>query len=460
MQIYDQAIILTVDRERRVYLDGALAVEGKRIAAVGPRTALEQAYPDVPRIHCQGNILMPGLINTHMHLAQCILRGMADDMPLLPWLTQRIWPVQGGYTPEQYLASARVGMAEMLLSGTTTFVESMTAGHYGMEGLVDAVERSGMRGMLSRIVMQPREGMLLPPSMTEGIDAGFAAALEAKKRYDHSADGRIQIWLGPRWTAMFSQELMARVARYMDEYGFRTTLHYAEEKSDVAAIRAATGLTPAQFLHSSGAARPEMLLVHCTALPQGDEALLAEDGVSVSYCPGSNMKTAMGLNRAWDMLRAGVNVTFGTDAPACDNNSDLFLAMRLGCLLQKHEQRDPTVLSAEQAIEMCTIGAARAIGLDREIGSLEPGKRADFIEVSLRQPRLCPLNNPASAIVYGATGDAVKTVVVDGKTLVREHALLSMDLGQVLEDAHRTAAEMRRKLGISRQDLTRWPLCE
>ncbi len=450
---------------------------------------------------------MPGLINTHTHLAQCILRGMADDMPLLPWLTQRIWPVQGGYTPEQYLASARVGMAEMLLRGTTTFVESMTAGHYGMEGLVDAVEHSGMHGMLSRIVMQPREGMLLPPSMTEGIDAGFAAALEAKKRYDHSADGRIQIWLGPRWTAMFSQELMARVARYMDEYGFRTTLHYAEEKSDVAAIRAATGLTPAQFLHSSGAARPEMLLVHCTALPQGDEALLAEesdvaairaatgltpaqflhssgaarpemllvhctalpqgdeallaeDGVSVSYCPGSNMKTAMGLNRAWDMLRAGVNVTFGTDAPACDNNSDLFLAMRLGCLLQKHEQRDPTVLSAEQAIEMCTIGAARAIGLDREIGSLEPGKRADFIEVSLRQPRLCPLNNPASAIVYGAMGDAVKTVVVDGKTLVREHALLSMDLGQVLEDAHRTAAEMRRKLGISRQDLTRWPLCE
>ena len=460
MHIYDHAIILTVDEKRRVYLDGALAVEGSRIAAVGTRAALEQAYPNVPRIHCQGNILMPGLINTHMHLAQCMLRGMADDMPLLPWLTQRIWPVQGGYTPEQYLASARIGMAEMLLNGTTTFVESMAASHYGMEGLVEAVEQSGMRGMISKIVMQPHKGMLLPPSMTEGFDASFEAALEAKKRYDHSADGRIQIWLGPRWTAMFSQELMERVSRYMNEYGFRATLHYAESPEDVAAIQAATGLTPAEFLRAKGAAKKEMLLVHCTALPQGDEALLAEDGVSVSYCPGSNMKTAMGFSRAWDMLQAGVNVTFGTDAPACDNNADLFLAMRLGCLLQKHEAKDPTVLSAEQAIEMCTIGAAKAIGMEREIGSLEPGKRADFIEVAVQRPRLCPLNNPASAIAYGATGDAVKTVVVNGNTLVRDHKLMSMDLGRVLEDAQKTAGEMRKLLGISQQDLTRWTLCE
>lgn len=460
MLLYHNAVILTVDEKRRILMDGAMLINGSRIEDIGSSKAILEKYPDAERIDCEQNIMAPGLINTHMHLAQCLLRGLSDDMPLIPWLTERIWPFQGSYTDKTYLASARLGMADMLLNGTTTFVESMVASHYGMEGLVEAVDRSGMRGILSKIVMEPLPGMLLPQSMTETWEQSFGNALDAYRRWDHTADDRIRIWLGPRWTGMYNERLMDEVGRYMQEYGFYTTLHFAESSEDVETIKEATGLMPAQFLRKKGLSRKEMMLIHCTWLPACDDELLAEDGVSVAYCPISNMKLALGTCRAYDLQQAGVNMTIGTDAPAVDNNSDMFLAMRFGSYLQRFLKSKPDILRAEEMVEMATINAAKAIGMEASIGSLEIGKKADFILVDAHAPRLYPVPNPVSAFVYAATGENVKTVVVDGKTLVRERKLLSMDLPRVLEDAHRVQKEICVKLNLPQSALSEWPLNE
>lgn len=446
MKLYLHATVMTVDPQRRVIADGGVCVDGNILAAVGERGELRARYPGAEVVDCAGGILMPGLINTHVHTAQCLLRGMADDMRLMPWLIGRIWPGQGTYDNETYLHSARLAMAEMLLSGTTAFVEPMFAHHYGLEGMAAAVEESGMRAVIAKIVMKPRPGMLLPSSMTEPFDLSFQRALAAKAQYDGAYDGRLRIWLGPRWTAMFDPELMDRVADFMREEGFYTTLHYAESPEDVAAIRDATGLSPGGFLRRAGLPGDRLLLVHCTDLPQGDEAVLGELGASLAYCAPTNMKGALGLCRARDIQRAGVNVTMGTDA--CDTGNDLFLSLRQGALLQKHVTGDPEAFSARDVIAMATINAARAIGQEDSIGSLEPGKRADFILINCDSPCMRPVNSPESAVAYAATGADVGIVAVDGRELVRDGQLVSMDLPRILTDAQRTADALRRRLGL------------
>lgn len=454
--LYTHADIITVDEKRSVIRDGALLVDDTVIAAVGKTDELLKLYPDAEVCDCAGCIMMPGLVNAHIHLAQNILKCLADDMELFPWLTDRIWPIQGAYTPERFLASARLSMAEMLLGGTTTFVESMTVKHYGIESLAEAVGESGMRGMLAKVVMEPLPGQALPPSMTEEKEESFAIALAAKKRYDGAFGDRVRIWLGPRWTGMFNDSLMRDVVRYMDEYGFYTTIHYAEEEPDVKAIFEATGMTPAAYLRSRGAARKETLLIHCTALPEGDEELLAEDGVSVAYCPAANMKGAIGVCRAYDMAKAGVNVALGTDAQACDNNADMLLSMRFGSLIQKYMKMDPTAVPAEQIIEMATINGAKAIGMADQIGSLEAGKKADFILIDTKRARMRPMPNPVAAAAYTATGDCVKTVVIDGKVVVRDRKLLTMDEGELILEAEEVRKEMCREAGIDADTLTTW----
>lgn len=447
MKLYLHATVLTMDPGRRVIADGGVCVDGGVLAAVGDSGELCARYPQAEVADCAGGILMPGLINTHVHTAQCLLRGMADDLHLTPWLTDRIWPGQGAYDGETYLHSARLAMAEMLLSGTTAFVEPMFAHHYGLPGMAEAVGEAGMRAVIAKIVMKPRAGMLLPASMAEPFDLSFERALAAKKQCDGAHNGRLRIWLGPRWTAMFDRTLMDRVAACMREEGFYTTLHYAESSEDVAAIADATGVTPGQFLRQAGLPGERLLLVHCTHLPQGDESMLGEMGASVAYCAPTNMKGALGLCRARDMQRAGVNVTFGTDA--CDTGNDLFSSLRQGALLQKHVTGDPQAFSAWDSLAMATINAARAIGMGDSIGSLEPGKRADFIFIGCDSPRMRPVNSPENVVAYTATGADVKTVVVDGRELVQEGRLVSMNLPRILADAQRTADVLRRRLELA-----------
>lgn len=449
MQLYENARILTVDRRRTVYPDGAVAVEAGRIADVGPAARLRKAYPGAQRVDCRGGILLPGLINTHIHLAQCLARGMADELPLFPdWLQGRIWPLQASYSPEEFLVSARVGLCEMLKTGTTTFVETMLAQHYGLDGLVEEVERSGMRGMLSKIVMDDTIPNALPKGMTESRDASLASAIDYYKKYHGAAGGRIGIWLGPRWTGLFDPHLLFDLAQVMGEYGMHTDIHYAETAEDVQAIFDATGMTPAQYLQKTGLAGKNTVAIHGTAFPREDYRILAETGTSVAHCPVANMAIALGYCDAPGMLAQGVNVSLGTDAMACNNNADIFLEMRGASLLHRHTKGDTRALPAWDILEMATIRGARALGLEEEIGSLEVGKRADFILVDTDKIKFAPDLNPVSSVVYSANGADVSLVVVDGRVLCRGGALLTLDEERCMAKAKELGRKKAEQLSL------------
>ena len=460
MKLYYNATILTVNKRRDIWQPGALLTCGNRIADIGESEILRQRFPEAQQIDCKGNILLPGLINTHIHLAQCLGRGIADDLDVLTWLTKRVWPMQCNLTPELFLTGAKLNIAEMLLGGTTTFVDPMVLGRYGIEGYVNAVLESGMRGMLARVVMEPLPGSLLPKEMTETKEDSFREAISAFENWNNVGDGRVGIWIAPRWTAMFNERLMEDVRKVMDQYGFMSTLHYAETDEDVTTIKKETGMTPGEFLRAKGLSRKEMMLVHCVKLPGSDDKLLAEDGVSLAYCTIGNMKLAMGNCRAYELKKAGVNVTIGTDATACDNNSDMLLAMRMTSIVQKNLADDPTVMSAEEILEMATINSARALDLEEEIGSLEVGKKADFILIDTYKPRLRPAPNPVSAVVFAASSEDVAMTVVDGKILVKDSKLLTFDVPDLIDEADAVMQDMRARLNIGRSDLTSWHYCD
>ncbi len=443
MKLYHGCTVITMDADRRVLPEGAVLVKGDRIAEVGPAHELAARYPEAQQQSCPGQVLLPGLINTHVHTAQCLARGFADDMEIMPWLQTRVWPLIGNYTEQQFLASARLNIAEMLLAGTTTFVDPMFAGRYGMAGMVQAIEESGIRGCIGKIVMEPLAGSSLHPGLVETWEASFGGALQAHQQWQGAAGGRVEIWLAPRWTAMFNQRLLDEVRRYMDAYGMRMTIHYAESPEDVADIAGATGCSPAEFLVQKGLARPETLLVHCTYLPRADDAILARQAVSVAYCPNSTIKTGMGLCRAYELHQAGVNVSMGTDAAACNNNNDLFMEMRFGSMIQKHVYQNATLFPAQEMLELATIHGAKAIGKEQELGSIEVGKEADFVLVDTRKPRLLPMPSPVSSMVFAATGADVSAVVIAGKTIVENGRLLTMDTAQVMRDAETALAQLR-----------------
>jgi cytosine/adenosine deaminase-related metal-dependent hydrolase len=458
LQVYHNATVVTMDAKRRIFEKGALAVSGTRILDVGREEEVLSKYGNAKRIDVEGDILLPGLINSHMHLAQTMIRGLADDLPLTTWLGERIWAIQASYSAEEAKTSAELGIAEMLLSGTTTFVESMIAHNYGIDGIAEAVESSGIRAALSKVVMEPLQGTILPDGLRETKEGSFEEARSAHERWHGKNDGRIMVWLGPRWTGSFNPPLLETVKRTMDELGMRATMHFAESTEDVEAIRKETGLTSVEFLEKMGLARPEMLLVHCVCLEDKDIDILAQTGISVAHCPVSNMKIGMGYCRVLDLIDKGVNVTIGSDAAACNNNCDVFLDMKEAAMLHKHENRSSTALPAERVLEMVTINAARAMGLEDEIGSLEPGKKADFIVVDIHKPWLTPSPNPVSTLVYTATGQDVKMVVVNGEIVVQDRNLLTMDVPSLLDKTARTVERIMARIGIKRTDLPSWPI--
>ena len=440
MILYDNALIIPVDPAHSVIRNGALAVDGDTIADVGTSLALRHKYPNVKIVDMKGDILLPGLINTHLHLAQSLLRGMADELPLFPdWLQGRIWPMQASYTPEEFLVSARLALCEILKTGTTTFVEPMMAAHYGMDNLVNELTRVGIRGVISKIVMDNRIPNSLPAGMTEEREASFRAAIDAFERYEGAANGRVHIWFGPRWTGIFDPTLFSEIAGYMREYGMHTDVHYAEDVNDVAAIREGSGgLTPAEYLVKTGLAGPDLMVIHGPFFPESDYHILAETGTQFSHCPISAMQGSLGYCDVVSLRKTGVNVSLGTDAMACSNNADLFLDMRVAALLQRLHYHDATVIKAWDILEMATICGARAIGEEDRIGSLEKGKKADFIVLDTHQIKFAPDANPVSNVVYSAVGNDVCLTVVDGKVLydAQNGGLQTLDEEGCIHDAN------------------------
>jgi len=460
MMIYEHGTLITVDPQRRIIADGALAVQNKRLVAVDTTRALYDRFPGEPRVDLKGKVVTPGLVNTHVHLAQAMIRGCADDMELLDWLGKRVWVLQGNYTEEDGRASAELCILEMLKSGTTAFVESMLAERYGFDGIAGVVLRSGIRAALSKIVMDvgtyASKDSWMHPGMVEDRETSLRNTLAMYDKWNGAGDGRLAVWFGPRTPGGVTPELYREISALARERDMGITVHLAEVQADRIFLKEKYGQTPAQYAESVGLVGPRVLLVHTVWMDANDIQILARTHTNVAHNPASNAKLASGIAPVSEMLTAGVNVTLGTDGGPSDNTYDLVRDMRLASYLQKARTLNPLVTPAEAVLEMATINGARALGWDKEIGSLEVGKQADFVAFDFDKPHLTPSMNPVSTLVCAATGADVDMVVIAGQVVVRNGRALTLDEGRIVHEARERAATVWKRAGIP--DKPVWPV--
>lgn len=458
--LFTNATVITMNASRDIITDGAVAVNGNRIVAVGKSAELLAQFGGEEVVDVGGKLIIPGLIDTHVHVAQALIRGCADDMALIQWLCERVWVLQGNFTEDDGYVSARLCIAEMLKSGTTTFLESMLAHRYGFDGIARAVEESGIRACLAGIVMDigtyATQSNSMHPGMVESRETSLFGVLDMHSKWEGAADDRIHVWFGPRTPGGVTSELYREMSDYARQRNMGITMHLAEVEADKIYLQEKFGLSPVYYAESVGLLGPKTVLVHMVWLNQADIDKLAETGTHVSHNPSSNSKLASGVCKVPQMLASGVNVALGCDGGPSNNDYDMIREMKLAAILHKAVSNDPLIVPAETVLEMATINGARALGLGDEIGSLEVGKKADLVVIDLNRLHTTPSINPVSTLVYAATGGEVDMVVVDGQIVVEQGQLLTMDEEEVMEQARSHATALYHRAGI---DISpRWPV--
>ena len=458
--IFENATIITMNPRREIITHGAVAVSGKVIAAVGKAGELVERFPEKQRINCNGNVLLPGLIDTHVHTAQAMLRGCADDLGLLDWLFKRVWVLQGSYSAEDGRASAALCALEMIKSGATAFIEAMLAERYGIDGVAEVLLQSGMRAAIGKIVMDRpsyavSENQMHPGMVEDGV-ASVQNTLAAFERWNGAGDGKLQIWFGPRTPGGVTPSLYDEISRLAKARGMGITIHLSEVREDIDYAVSQGFRTPTEFALAHGLLGPRSVLAHCVWTDAGDWRILAETGTHVTHNPASNAKTATGIAPVQRMLDAGVNVSIGCDGGPSNNTYDMLRDLRLVSYLANLKEGDPTAVPAETVLEMATLNGAKAMGLEAELGSLEPGKQADFIVINMDAPHLTPAWDPVSTLVYAACGTDVDTVVIAGQVVMQQRKVLTLDEGAILEDIRARYRQVARRGDL--QIGPRWPV--
>ena len=428
------ATVVTVNADRDILENGLVCIKGNRLEWIG---TLEH-HPGVPEaevtIDAGGHIVLPGLVNTHSHLPMTLFRGLADDLPLNEWLEKHIFPAEAAHiNPESVQTGASLAAAEMILSGTTTCCD----GYFLQEYAARAVEASGLRAILGQGVIDvPAPGVPDP-------DDNIANAVAFVENWQGAAS-RIQPSIFCHSPYTCSKQTLQAAKRAADKYGLLFQIHVAETRQERDRIQAEHRTTPIRYLDRLNLLDHKTLLVHCIWVTREDIFTIAHRRAKISHNPESNMKLAGGIAPLPLLLEAGIAVGLGTDGCASNNNQDLFQAMDMAAKLHKVDTMDPTAADAESVLYMATRGGAEAIGLGGEIGSLEVGKKADVIIMDTRQPHLTPLYHPVSHIVYAARGSDVSTVVIDGRMVLQDRKLLTIDLDAVLNAARGLARKIGR----------------
>ncbi|ORY03716.1 amidohydrolase [Basidiobolus meristosporus CBS 931.73] len=461
--LFTNATIITMNARREIILNGAIRTEGNRIADIGKAAELTARYPDEKVVDVEGKLIIPGLVNTHVHLAQSLLRGAADDLELIGWLCERVWVLQGNFTNEDGYAAARLTIAEMLKSGTTTFLEAMLAHRYGFDGIAEACIESGIRACLGGIVMDvgtyaTKDSFAMHPGLVEDRETSLLGVLKAHDKWHGSGDDRVHVWFGARTPGGVTPELYREMCSIAKEKDMGITMHCAEVSADMKYCKEKYDLSPVGFAESVGMLGKKTVLVHMVWLEDEDMEKLRESGTHVSHNPTSNCKLASGICKVPELLDNQVNVCLGTDGAPCNNTYDMIREMHLAAILHKARTLDPVIVPAETALEMATINGAKALGLEDEIGSLEIGKKADLVVVDLKRLNSTPDFNPVSTLVYTATGGQVDIVVVDGKIVVEGGELKTMDEAEVITEANKHAREVAERAGLGRKLKAKWPL--
>jgi 5-methylthioadenosine/S-adenosylhomocysteine deaminase len=395
-----------------VLADHAVALSGSRIAAILERNTAEAQFPDARRVLLPQHALIPGLINLHTHAAMALMRGYADDMSLMQWLQTRIWPAEMKVMSHDFVRDgALLACAEMLKGGVTC----MSDMYFFPEAAAEAVQFARMRAALGIIVLD------FPSPYAADPDDYLAKGLRLRDAL--RGESRISFTIAPHAPYTVSDRSFGKVLTYADELGLAIHIHVHETDDEIRQGVERDGIRPLQRLRRLGLLSSSLIAVHAVHLEDEEIALLAHHGCSVAHCPASNMKLASGIAPVAKMLAAGINIGLGTDGAASNNRLDVFAELRLAALLAKAATLDATTLPASAALEMATINAARALGLEDRIGSIEVGKEADLVAVKFAGPGLAPCYDPVSHLVYAAGRENVSHVWVSGELLVEDFDL-------------------------------------
>ncbi|MCC8034815.1 MAG: amidohydrolase [Rikenellaceae bacterium] len=430
--IIDNAVIVPMDEAQVEKLfTGTVGISGDRIVMVATDEQREKALerysaeygPADKVIDGTGKLVMPGLVNIHNHVPMSLMRGFADDMPLMKWLHEHVWPYESKMTREDISAGAKLGIAEMLLGGTTTFTDM-----YWHEAQVGAaVEEMGIRAVLS-------------PTFTDDRFADFEADFrEVYNLYGSGQCGRISLMIAPHAVYSCNEQNLVKARDLAQKHGLSLNLHVSETMDEQERVWKNFGMTPVAYLDKLGMLRPGTLAVHCVYLLEEDIELLVEKGVSVAHNPQSNMKISSGISPVSSLVEHGVNVGIGTDGPCSNNDLDMWEELRTAALLQKVATLDPVVLPAYEVLQMATVNGARALGLDDRIGVLKEGLLADLIILDIDKPHMYPRHDLIANLAYCAKASDVETVIVDGNIVVENAKLTGADLPAICRDAEARA---------------------
>jgi 5-methylthioadenosine/S-adenosylhomocysteine deaminase len=424
--------VVTVDGARRVIPRGSVAVDGRDIVAVDTADAIAAQFRGRETIDASGSVVMPGLINTHTHAPMVMFRGLADDLALMDWLQKYIFPAEAKTVSADFVrAGTRLAALEMIQSGTTAYADM----YYFEEEIARVTKAAGLRGVLGETIIQ----FPVPDAKTPAD--GIARATTFIRQWKD--DDLIVPAIAPHSMYTLDAATLKQIRAVADQEQAPVIIHLAETRDEVKIAKDKYKSTPVQFLESLHFWGPRTLAAHGVHLTPADIRILAMRGVGVSHNPESNMKLASGTAPVLEMQKAGVTVGLGTDGAASNNDLDMFEAMRQAAFLHKLVTNDPSVLPARTAVRMATIDGARILGLDKMIGSLESGKRADLIVVSTRGARQTPMYDPFSHLVYVARGDDVQTMIVNGRVVMRDRRVTTLNENAILEEAVGWAAKVR-----------------
>lgn len=415
---------LALEEERLLIRQGDIRIEGDTIVGLG------QKLPgDADTVIDGKNILvLPGLINTHTHAAMSLLRSYADDMELKPWLEDKIWPAEAGLQGEHVYWGSMLAFLEMIRSGTTTFCDM----YFFMDQVAKAALDTGIRGVLSRGLIE----------FTDPEGKNILENAELVKTYHNQGEGRLTCLFGPHAPYTCTPGYLKKVMAAADSLGVGLHIHIAETRQEVEDIRKLYGKTPVAHLRDLGLLDRHVVAAHCVHLTEEDLEILQKYNVGVCHNPTSNLKLASGVAPVPDMLTMGIPVGLGTDGASSNNNLNMFEEMHIASLIHKGVRLDPLVMGAEEVLKMATIGGARVLGIGDRTGSIEAGKKADLVLIDLEKPHLSPEADLISNMVYSAQGSDVKTVIINGRILLKDYVFLPWDEKEIMRKAQETKSQL------------------
>ncbi|MDD2234103.1 MAG: 5'-deoxyadenosine deaminase [Desulfitobacteriaceae bacterium] len=439
--LFKNATLVTMNKQREI-IKGDLLVNDSVIEAIGP----EIVVPAERVIDLHDDLLIPGLIQTHIHLCQTLFRGLADDLELLDWLKIKIWPLEGAHDAESLYDSAQLGIGELFLGGTTTIVDMETV--HQTEHAFQAILDSGLRALAGKCMMD-NPNADIPPGLRESTVDSLQESVNLYEKYHGQGNGRLEVAFMPRFVISCTDQLLKEVSRLAKEKNVYIHTHASENFGETKKVQARYGLRNIALLDQVGLTGPNIILAHCVWLDQEEMEILVNSGTRIVHCPSSNLKLASGVAPVPELLKRGAEVSLGADGAPCNNNLDCFVEMRHAALIQKPLQ-GPMVMSARQVFEMATIAGARAIGHEHDLGSLEVSKKADLAVISREGLHTWPNGHTDvyTQLVYQVQASDVRLTMVDGQIVMHNRQLLTIDVPRLKQRSAGSLDRVLKRVGL------------